>query len=155
MRLGLTGAALGLSLVLAIWGGVLVEFLYDDRYTLAGSIVVVVAIVLMIQLIPVTYDQAALAAGDSGRFFVMVALRAGIQIAAFVIGVELFGLVGAFAGQAVGLALSYVVVVVLIRPYGVWDPLHDAVAWGAGLAVALLALGLNRDLLEALIAVSA
>lgn len=151
MRLGLTGAALALSLALALWGGVLVDLLYDDRYTLSGSIVVVVAIVLMVQLIPLTYDQAALAAGDSGRFFAMVALRAIIQIAAFVIGVELFGLAGALAGQAVGLALSYLVVVVLIRRYGVWDPLHDALAWVLTLAIAALALTLNRDLLAALI----
>ncbi|NYS24846.1 oligosaccharide flippase family protein [Rhodobacteraceae bacterium 2376] len=151
MRLGLTGAALALSLALALWGGVLVDLLYDDRYALSGSIVVVVAIVLMVQLIPLTYDQAALAAGDSGRFFAMVALRAIIQIAAFVIGVELFGLAGALAGQAVGLALSYLVVVVLIRRYGVWDPLHDALAWVLTLAIAALALTLNRDLLAALI----
>lgn len=155
MRLALSGGALALSLVLAIWGGLLVDLLYDDRYTLAGSIVVVVVIVLMVQLIPLTYDQAALAAGDSGRFFAMVAARAVIQIAAFVIGVELYGLAGAFAGQAVGLALSYVVVVLLIRRYGVWDPLHDALAWGLALIIALAALSLNRDLLEPLIAVSA
>ncbi len=152
MRFMLTGGTLVFSAVLAVVGADLVWFLYDPRYAMAASMVVVIAVVLLGQIIPLTYDQAALAAGDSARFFWMLAGRAIIQLAAFVIGVELFGLAGAFVGQAVGLVASYVLVALMVRRYRVVDLYHDGLAWLAMLALGAVVVVLHHDLLLALIA---
>ncbi len=151
MRLALTGGALTFSALMAVFGAELVWLLYDDRYAMAGILVVVMSVVLPAQVIPVTYDQAALSAGDSRRHFVMLAARAVIQLAAFVIGLELGGLAGAFAGQAAGLILSYGVVAAMARRYRVVDPVHDGLAWAAVIGIGGLALLFNRPLLEELL----
>lgn len=154
MRLVLTGGTLAFSALMALFGAELVWLLYDDRYAMAGILVVVLSVVLPAQVIPLTYDQAALSAGDSRRYFAMLALRAVIQLAAFVIGIEVFGLAGAFAGQAVALILSYAVVVAMTRRYCVVDPVHDTLAWSGVAAIAGLALLSNRALLEELLMIA-
>lgn len=154
MRLVMTGSALALSGLLAVAGADLVWFLYDERYAMAAGMVVVVSVVLLGQIIPLTYDQAALAAGDSAWFFAILAGRAAIQIAAFVIGVQAAGLAGAFVGQATGLLLSYGLVVLAVRRYGVVDPLHDGLAWLGVVVLGGLVAVLHGDLLMELAALN-
>jgi hypothetical protein len=88
--------------LLALGGVPLVGLLYDDRYAPAGAIVVLVACVQMPAVIGMTYDQAALAAGDSRGFFGVLLVKALVQTAAILIGAESFGLIGALAGQGHG-----------------------------------------------------
>ena len=52
----------------------------------AGAIVVAVALVQMPETIGMTYDQSALAAGDSRGYFWLQALKATVQTVAFLIG---------------------------------------------------------------------
>jgi O-antigen/teichoic acid export membrane protein len=151
LRWGMTGGLLALLAGMALGGVPLVGLLYDDRYLAAGAIVVMVACVQMPAVIGMTYDQAALAAGDSRGFFWVLLAKAMVQTAAFLIGAEWGGLVGALAGQGIALAAVHPVVIWLARRHGVWDPVHDAVAAVAAALAGGLALWLNLPAIEALL----
>ena len=69
-----------MSGILALSGNWIIDFLYDSRYMLSGGVLVFVAVSQIPHLILLTYDQAALAAGDSRRFFVLNAARALLMI---------------------------------------------------------------------------
>ncbi|PIE14234.1 MAG: polysaccharide biosynthesis protein [Rhodobacterales bacterium] len=143
MRFTLTSLIFTLVLVLALSGVWLVDLFYDPRYIAAGAVVVLVAIVQMPQIIVLTYDQAALASGDSKRFFMLAAARAVLMIVGLLTGVQLLGLPGALIAQGIAMLLAYPVVVWLARKQGAWDPLHDAVFFALGLLIAALAIWLN------------
>lgn len=68
MRFGLTGGIVCMLIVMAFSGVAVVGILYDPRFAAAGPIVVLIACMQIPQVIGMTYDQAALAAGDSRRF---------------------------------------------------------------------------------------
>ncbi|MGQ0566771.1 MAG: oligosaccharide flippase family protein [Gemmobacter sp.] len=143
MRMAMTGGLLGLLALLALGGVPLVHLLYDDRYAAAGAIVVLVACVQMPAVVGMTYDQAALAAGDSKAFFAVLLAKAVLQTAAFLIGAHYGGMVGALAGQGIALALAHPLIIWLARRHQVWDPRHD-IAGGAFAALAVvLSLWLN------------
>ncbi|MFZ7090932.1 oligosaccharide flippase family protein [Primorskyibacter sp. 2E233] len=145
MRFAVTAlliSMVGLFAALGVW---LVDLMYDPRYAMAGAVVVVLACAQMPMLVVQTYDQAALAAGDSKRFFVLAAARAALMILCLIIGLETAGLLGALVGQGAAYLLSYPVVVWLARRMGAWDGLHDAIFAGFGTGLAGFALWLNWD----------
>ncbi len=154
MRYGLSALILILLAMFAMSGVVLVNFMYDARYALAGGIVVIVAAMQVPSVVVLTYDQAALAAGDSRQFFVLSAVRAVLTLAGLLLGVQYFGLMGALIGQGVAYVLAYPVVVWLARSQGTWDPLHDAVIFALGVAVAGFACWINMDAIIALSAMN-
>jgi O-antigen/teichoic acid export membrane protein len=136
---------MSLVLVMAFCGVWLVNTLYDSRYVLAGPIVVSLAFAQIIQVIGLTYDQAALAAGDSRNFFFLFATRALVQITFFVVGVETAGLLGAIAGQALSMLFVHPMIIALARKHDAWDPLHDMVFALIGLSLGAIALWINHD----------
>jgi O-antigen/teichoic acid export membrane protein len=155
VRFALSGSVLSLTMALAFSGTHLIDFLYDSRYTAAGAIVVLIAsIQIPQQVISLTYDQAALAAGDSRRFFYVLAVKAFTQTGAILIGAELGGLVGALVSLSLAIFLLYPTIVWLARLHGVWDPLHDAVCGGICAVLGALALWLNWDAIAKLAALA-
>lgn len=129
---------IALLAVMAFAGPALVTLLYDDRYALAGGIVVVIACALIPQVIGMTYDQAALAAGDSRRFFVFSGSRAVVQVTFLLIGITQFGLLGALVALGLSVLIVHPVLIWLARVHHAWDPRHDLVAAiGAGLVILL------------------
>lgn len=155
MRYGLTASVMLLLAGMALAGPVLVDLLYDPRYAQSGAIVVLLGVVLMPQALGMTYDQAALAAGDSRGFFVYSGSRAVLQTTGLLAGVFVGGLVGALFGMGLALVASHLVLIWLARKHRVWDGLHDAVFAGLALALGLTALWLQRDLLSGLGSVTA
>lgn len=154
MRVLLTAALLALVGGFALMGDWLIAVMYDPRYAAAGAIVVLIACIQVPQIVVLSYDQAALAAGDSKRFFVLSAARAGLMIGCLLLGFEAAGLIGALVGHGIAVLMVYPVVVWLSRRMGVWDPLHDAVFAGIGMALAALALWVNWDAVMALSAIA-
>ena len=150
LRLALSAGLLALLAALALGGDWLVGLLYDPRYGRAGAVVVLVAVIQMLPAIVLTYDQSALAAGDSKRFFILSLARAVLSLAGLLAGVWLAGLAGALAGQGVAALLTYPVVAWLAQRHGVWDALHDAVMAAFALLVAALSIWLNWGALTAL-----
>jgi len=125
MRIPATAALFAMALALAFSGVWLVDLLYDPRYAVAGGIVVLFAVMQTPAIIALTYDQAALASGESRRYFVLAAVRAGMIIAGMLIGLGMGGLPGALVGHGAGHLAAYPFVVWLARTEGAWDPLHD------------------------------
>ena len=145
MRITATGALALLTLLLAFGGVWLVQIMYDDRYQAAGGIVVLIAALQMPALIIMTCDQAALAMGDSRRFFVLTLVRAGLVVAGMLAGLQIGGLTGALVGQGLANIAAYPVLVWLIARHGAWDPLHDAGFALFGLLMGGAAVWLNWD----------
>ncbi|MEQ5869266.1 oligosaccharide flippase family protein [Sagittula sp. NFXS13] len=143
MRVAVTALLLGCVGVFALGAVWLVQLLYDSRYEQAGAVAVVVACAQMPVLIVMTYDQAALAAGDSKRFFVLALSRAVLVWIGLLIGLEFAGLLGALIGQGLSYFAAYPVVVWLARRMGAWDGLHDLGFGLLALALASLALWVN------------
>jgi O-antigen/teichoic acid export membrane protein len=155
MRFALSGGMLTLVMAMAFLGNALVHFLYDPRYAAAGAIVVLIASIhIPQQVIGLTYDQAALAAGDSRRFFYVVAIKATLLTAAFLIGAEMGGLFGALIGQSVAMLFIYPLHVWLAWLHGAWDPLHDAICAAVSLCFVSLALWYNWEAIAALAAIT-
>ncbi len=143
LRFGISGGALLLLAVLALVGVPLVGVLYDARYGAAGIIVVAIACVQMPGVIGMTYDQSALAAGDSRSYFALMALKAAVQTVAFLIGMQQAGLAGALLAQGGAVLLLHPAIVMLARKHRVWDGLHDAVFFAVAFVLAALALGMH------------
>ena len=154
MRFAVSGALLTLLAVLALGGVSIVGLLYDPRYQVAGAVTVMIACMQIPQIIALTYDQAALAAGDSKRFFVLAGSKAAMTVICLVIGLEVAGLFGALIGQGLAMLIVYPVVIWLSRSTGAWDRLHDLSLAVAGLMLAALAFWINRDAISGLAALN-
>jgi len=138
VRLALSGLLMAMMVPLALGGLWLVDLLYDARYASSGAVVVMVSIALLPQILTLSYDQAALASGDSRGFFWVSATRAGLLVALMLLAVPHAGVAG--AALAIGLThlLSWPLVARLAHRHGAWDPTHDALM---GAMAALLAFG--------------
>lgn len=143
MRFPATTALIGLVAALALIGAWLVRILYDPRYEVAGGIVVLLAVMQMPAIIVLTYDQAALASGDSRRYFVLALVRALLIIAGMILGLGYGGLPWALVGLGAAHVAAYPIVVWLARREGAWDPLHDAVFFVVSALFGIFALWLN------------
>ena len=155
MRRVLTGVLLGALLTMAFLGVPLIDALYDARYAAGGPAVILIACAQIPSVIGMTYDQAALAAGDSRRFCYVLAAKAALFSTLFLIGAERGGLVGALVGQGLALLLAYPLIIWLARRYGQWDPAHDIAYATVGLACAATAIWLNWGAIALLTASSA
>lgn len=153
MRMLLTSGVCALLLAMAYVGPPLVALLYDDRYLAAGPIVVLLACGLLPRAIGMSYDQAALAAGDSRRVFFFNAIRASTQIALMVAGLHLFGLIGGIASLGVAMLVTHPILIALSRRHQAWDGLHDAVAFVIVWVLAAGAIALHWDAIAALASV--
>ena len=151
MRMAVSAALIGFVGCFALMGVWLVDALYDPRYMAAGPIAVVLACSQIPMLIVMTYDQAALAAGDSRRYFYLALARATLMVGCVWFGLQTAGLIGALLAQAVAYTLAYPVVVWLARRSGAWDPLHDLVFGAVGLALTALAIWANWGAVLALV----
>ena len=98
--------------------------------------------------IVLTYDQAALASGNSRRFFVLAALRAIFMIGGLLVGLEIAGLFGALVSQGVAMIAVYPAVVWLVRGLGAWDPLHDAIFALVAAGICAAAVYFNWDAVQ-------
>jgi len=150
MRGAASAGLFGMAVLLAFGGVWLVDLMYDARYLAAGGIVVLIAVVQMPALVIMTVDQAALAMGDSRRFFVLTLARAVLVVAGILGGLALAGLPGALVGQGLANLAAYPVLVWLIRRHGAWDPALDAACATIGGVLGALAIWLNWEAVAAL-----
>lgn len=150
LRYYLTAIMLSALFVLALTGPWIVQFLYDDRYMAAGGIIVAVASVQMITVVSLTYDQAALATGDSRGFFGVSLAKAILTTGGFLIGVSLFGLFGAVIGLGTALLLYHPFILILARRHKAWDGRHDLLFLPIALLLGAIAVWMNWPDVKAL-----
>lgn len=150
MRMAITGGLLLLLGLMALIGPWLVGLLYDDRYLLAGPIVTLIACAQLPAVIALTYDRAALAAGDSRSVFVLSACRGVAQVVLLIAGASWFGLIGAIAALGITAVTIYPVVIWLAAKHRVWHPTHDLGSALVALAMTTAALWLHWDSVAAL-----
>jgi O-antigen/teichoic acid export membrane protein len=151
VRGGLSAVLLSLLWLMAWIGPSLVELLYDDRYTLAGPMVVLISLALAPAVIGMTYDQAALAEGNSRVFFVYTASRALLQTVLFLAGVIFFGLPGGIAALGLSMLAAYPVLIWLARKHEVWDMMHDLGFAAVTCAIGAGAIWYHHDAIVAMI----
>jgi O-antigen/teichoic acid export membrane protein len=145
MRFSLTAGMMAMTGGLSIAGVVLIDIMYDPRYLMAGAVVVLIAAMQMPQILVMTYEQAALASGDSRRFFVLSAARAVLTLGCLYVGLRFGGLFGALIGQGIAGLAAYPFVVWLARHARAWDPKHDVVYACVAAAIIVSALWFNFD----------
>lgn len=150
MRAGLTLILMLPLALLSVFATPVVGLLYDARYAAAAGVLCALAAINLVQVVGVSYDQAALAAGNSRGFFVVMAGRTLLQTAAFLGGLVAGGLPGALIAYGCAILLVHGLIVLLARHQGVWDPLHDGLALAAGLPLGLVALVANWEAIAAL-----
>lgn len=143
IRIYLTGGLILCLSILSLVGPGLVSLLYDARYHSAGGVMVAICAVQMIVVVFLTYDQAALAQGDSRGFFMVSAVKACLQTMGFLLGAQYMGLAGAMLGQAIGMLLYLPIIARLAKRHGVWDAKHDLTYLTLALALGGFALWVN------------
>ncbi|MGJ5621091.1 oligosaccharide flippase family protein [Sulfitobacter sp. MF3-043] len=155
LRYVLTGVMILGLFCLALMGPWIVQTLYDDRYLAAGGIIVALASVQMITVVSLTYDQAALATGDSRGFFLVSVTKALLTFGGFLIGVMIMGLLGAMIGLACAILLYYPFNAALARRHGAWDGRHDLIFLPLALLLGAIAVWVNLPDIKMLIPGSA
>lgn len=143
MRAVAVAVLLAMVALLALIGHWLVGILYDPRYAGAGAMVVLIAVAQMPSLVIMSCDQAALAAGDSRRFFGFSTLRAVTITGGILAGWALAGLPGAVIGMGLGNLAAWPALGWLLRPHGAFDWRLDLLLMAAGAVLGGLALAVN------------
>lgn len=144
IRRWLTGSLLAISAILVVTGDFLVRFLYDERYTLAGPMLVLMTISQLPFVILSSYDQILLAAGDSKRFMKRIVIASIVQTTLLVLGVNYFGLIGAIIAPGLASLMVYPVLVSAVRRYDGWDRTHDLVYGAIALMIAMVGIRINH-----------
>lgn len=135
---------------LAFPGQWLVGLLYDPRYQAAGAMTVLIAAVQVPALVIMTCEHAALAAGDSRRYFVFTAIRAATVTGGILAGWAVAGLPGAVVGQALGQLAAWPALGWLLRPHRAWDWRLDVIAGMIGAVIGALAIAVNAEAISTL-----
>ena len=150
MRYLMTGGLIALMGTLAIIGPSLVNLLYDDRYVHAGAMLVLISLAMMPAAIGLSYDRAALAAGDSRHFFIVSAARGTAGVTFLLIGVHFWGIVGAIGGLAVAGTVVHPFLIWLAIKHNVWDGEHDTIFAAVVAALGVGAVWLHLEEIQAM-----
>ena len=143
MRLYLLAICLPMMWVMILFGRHIVELLYPESYHQAGWMLEMLTAGNIGLVIGLTAGGVVLARGDSFRFMILQATRAGLMLAGMTIGYYIGknssnpdgGMIGFIAGMGVSYWLNYPFLVWAIKRHGTWLPGLDAVAFGLSAVV--------------------
>jgi len=135
IQLVLIGAGLPCFLFLSFIARELIDLMYDDRYTMAGVFLSIMALNGAAGVLSMPYQNALLAAGQSRAHAIIMGLAAVLKITGAFVGFNFGGVVGMLAVIGFANALVLVVAALLAHWRGMANLLFDAVAL-AVLAVA-------------------
>jgi O-antigen/teichoic acid export membrane protein len=128
---------------MAIWGRLIVEVLYDERYIEAGWMLQILAIRAVAQVVMITMQGILLAHGDSFRHMILQLSRVLIMGIGMYIGFVLGSTRGILIGMTVASFVEYPIMTGLIVQYGVWQPRLDMLAFGLSSGVIFLGMWLS------------
>lgn len=135
-RLTIIGIGWSLLLPLVIFGGWLVDFLYDDRYREAGWMLQVLSTAALMQVVNASYGPIFIA---TGKVFIQTALittLVTLQILSAFIGGYLWGENGIIVGFASVHVIFYPVYAIFLSRISLWQPKIDIPAIAIILVVA-------------------
>lgn len=137
--------ALGLICFLGLVAPWLMDLLYDDRYSLAGPIAVLMCMANVPVVVLNGTMNAALSKGDSYRFMLMNLATAFCQGILIFVAVRHLGVIGAPLAIGTAQLLTYPVLVNFLRRYNNWDRLGDSLLMLAGFSMTGLAVWIHWD----------
>lgn len=153
-RFLLTGSMFLFCSIFVIGGDAIIQLLYDERYHLAGPILVLMSITFLPSIIVISYASVLLANGESRSFAVLVICGATIRITLIYFGLVHYGLVGVILATGLSSFVLYPLQVFLIYKHRGWDPLHDAVFLAVSIALSVLGVWYNQDAIMGLVQLS-
>jgi O-antigen/teichoic acid export membrane protein len=151
VRRSMVGAFLLCTIVLAYGGIYLMDLLYDDRYALAGPMVVLFGLAAVPQVTFAAYGGVMLARGDSKSFFYYLVATAVLQTALLFVGIHYLGVFGAIIAPGLANLLTYPIRVRFLRRHHGNDNLADAVFLTLGFVLNGFACWLHWDQIVQLI----
>ncbi|GHF71708.1 oligosaccharide flippase family protein [Seohaeicola zhoushanensis] len=128
------GASLAGNALLAFAGVPLVDLLYDQRYTMAGPVVVLMCLALVPQTIFFSYRAVFMAAGDSRSPFFFVVIGATAQVPLLLLAVQTMGTFGVILVPGLVTMLLSPLRVRLLRRHNGWDTRGDLLLGTFGFA---------------------
>lgn len=142
---------LPLATILAFSGLWLVDVLYDERYIMAGPVVVLYSFVIVPQLVTDNYRAAMFASGNSHQFFYVTVFTIVLQLSFLLIGLSWFGLFGAICALGLSILLTYPLLGYFVRQRRALDFRGDMFFLTLGFCINGLACWLHRDAISQLI----
>jgi len=153
MRLFMSGGLFAMLGFMSFAGPWLVDLLYDDRYEQAGAMIVLMACAFLPQVIGLSYDRAALAAGDSRGAFIFSGIRSLVQMVLLYVGFTTYGLIGGLVSYGIAMVLVHPVLIALALRHQAWDAAHDVGFAVLALVITVVAVWLHGDAIVALAAI--
>ena len=108
-----------------IWGDQIVRILYDARYHDAGWMLQILGVGAAIEAVNITLSPILLAKGDSFRHMVINSMKTVFLFGAMITGGHYWGTRGLIMGIPVSYLLTYPVMALAVKRYGVWTPIMD------------------------------
>jgi O-antigen/teichoic acid export membrane protein len=112
-------------IVMSFWGVWIIDTLYDERYSLAGPMIVLFAFRAVAFNSLVGGREILNACGDSKRHFQITVLNALSQVGITYFGVVLYGIAGAILAPALSLLIIYPIQAYFTSKYKGWDPVGE------------------------------
>jgi O-antigen/teichoic acid export membrane protein len=128
--------------ILILFGGDIIALLYDERYQQAGWILQILAVGTVATVIVTSIYPVLLAVGDSFRNMLNSLTRLVMFASTMSLGYWWGGVEGLIIGLALVDYITYIVLIFLIRPYKVWFPWLDLLAFSSSFIVIWLAFGI-------------
>ncbi len=127
VRLMLMGITTPIILILALFGDLIIQLLYDPRYHQAGWMLQVISAGSVFSVITTSLTPLMLAHGDSKLSTYIQAYRVAVLFTLVISGGYLAGTTGLILGVAIAPALVYPVVALVVRRYGVFSLKMDSI----------------------------
>lgn len=135
-RIILAAVGVAVSLFFVLFGEMLIDFLYDNRYVEAGWMLQVLAVGMIVRPLTLTYGDVLLARGQASTIAALIATQICIQYPAMFVGAQLGGPHGVIIGIAAIDWLMYPIEAVCFARSSIWQPEVDfpVLALGAVMA---------------------
>lgn len=124
-RLVLIGLSVSCSLFMVLFGRLVIQILYDDRYIDAGWILQILAVGLMAKVLSITYGDVLMATGKTFLLALLIGFSIIIQFSSMIVGYHLGGFSGFVVGIATANWLIYCVDAVVYSRLKLWQPEID------------------------------
>lgn len=145
IRRTLISAALAGNALLALIGVPLVDFMYDDRYILAGPVISLMCLASVPLIVFEGYGNALMAHGDTRRMFYVQVVTVVVQMTLLFLAITQIGLFGAVIVPGIAAVITYPMLRTYVKRYKALDAKGDIFFMVAGLTVTGTICWFNRD----------